>query len=392
MLKRIDFFTTINQYSSTVYFTERFKEALEQKGVSCRVFDLEDGNFRDYIQLLSQDPPDMTCSFNYIRYGKFDTWLCDALRLPHLTYGLDGTIYCIDHFKHPFALFSTVDQLDWEGLKPMGGERILFLPHAIEKTFEPAPFSERPYDIVFCGTYIDYELEFESWRLKFIPSVCEMMEMAAEIILTDPSVSILMGLEKAKNHFQLDLSGLFLEEVYASVERYCKGKDRIEMIKALKGFNIHIFGSHLGPKDWRRSLAGYPNVVLHAPVSFVESLEILQKSKIIINSSPQFRHGSHERVFYGLAADCAVITNENFYLKTQFGRGRGLLYYLSGREKELQDQVQELLANPQLRQDQVALGRKHVLNYHTWDNRYEDLNRQWGKIEFPVEEAWGAFV
>lgn len=386
----VDFFTAGNQYSSTSYFTQKFAEALKRAGASCRVFDLEDGNFREYMQTLAFDPPDLTCSFNYLRYGPRDMWLCDSLRVPHLTYGLDAAIYALDHFKHPFACFSTVDLVDWEGLSRVDdnrdGNRILFLPHAVEREFQGDLLAERPYDVTFCGTYIDYEQELLSWEERFSPPVCEMLKRAAELVLSSRQLSLIMAIDQARSDLKTDLTGLAMCQIYACVEKYCKGKDRADLIRALQGCEIHIFGSQSDALCWRKAFAGAKNLIFHAPVSFEESLEILKKSKVFLNSSPQFRNGSHERVFYGLAAGCLMITNSNPYLKTQFGNGSGLLYYHVGEEEVLREELNFRLSNDSYRKEQVELGQKHVLKCHTWDNRVEELWKSWSQIDFSQEE------
>jgi spore maturation protein CgeB len=383
VIAKIDFFTAMNQYSSTIHFTRGFKEALEMQGVACRMFDLEDGYFRESMQMIFEDPPDLTLSFNYLGFEEEQIWLCDALNVPHLTYGLDATLYGVNSLNNPLMALSTVDRMDWEGFQSFGGSRMLFLPHAVEEGFAGLPHLEdRPYDLVFCGTYIDYIEEEESWPLKFSESVCKMMKMASQRILNDPSSSVFMAIAKAREALQTDLTGVDFQKVYDAVERYCKGWDRFALINSLRDFNVHLFGSHTGRRDWRRCFADAPNVVFHAPVSFTESLDIFKKSKIVINSAPQFRHGSHERVFYGLAAGCAVITNDNPYLEGQFGQGKGLLYYLPGRENELKEQVKELLANNVQRKDRIATSRQQVMEHHTWRQRVDDLQDQWSKIDF----------
>lgn len=383
MIAKVDIFTAMNQYSSTLHFAKGFKDALEGQGVACRVFDMEEGDVREALQTMFDDPPDLTLSFNYLGFEKGQIWLCDALNVPHLTYGLDATMYGIDSLQNPLMILSTVDQKDWEGFQSCGGDRMLFLPHAVEESFTGSlPFESRPYDLVFCGTYIDYLEEEESWPLKFSGQVCKMMQRACEIVLTDASASVMMALDRARESLQVDLTGVNVRHIYEAVETYCKGWDRCALINALKEFNVHLFGSHNGRRDWRRSLAGASHVVFHAPVSFNESLEIFQQSKLVINSSPQFRHGSHERVFYGLAAGCAVITNDNPYLEKQFGEDQGVFYYLPGREKQLQEQVKMLLTDAAGSWEKIASGQHQVRQHHTWRNRVNELQEQWGRIVF----------
>jgi spore maturation protein CgeB len=210
------------------------------------------------------------------------------------------------------------------------------------------------------------------------------MHRAVQLILDNATLSMPEALDKAFEGPAAEALRIRYGTIYQRVEKYCKGRDRVNLIRALSGFNIHLFGSQNGVQDWRRDLKDADHVIVHAPVSFKESLDLFRKSKIILNSSPQFRHGSHERVLYGLAAGAAVITNENPYLQNHFNRHSGVLYYLPGKEQELKELVAALLADEPLRRQITSKGRTAVLQNHTWDHRVTDLINQWHQIEEPV--------
>jgi hypothetical protein len=372
-IKRLDFFSGTNPYHSTHYFIEQLSNALERNGVACRTLDMQEGLFDQYVKQAKRKLPDMTCSFSYLRYPPGAPWVCDLLQVPHLTYGLDGVVNGVDHFFHPHAFLSTVDKEDCKELQSIADGRLLFLPHAVEKEFEADFACERPYEILFCATYLDYTAEMESWRSLFSPEVCGAMSLAAELILSERGLSIFMGLKEAFETKRVNISAPVYIKVYDCVERYCKGKDRVNLLRALCDFHVHLFGA----EDWSQELQGLSHVTVHLPVSFRESLDLFRKSKIVLNSSPQFRHGSHERVFYGLAAGAAVVTNENPYLQNHFGHDNGVIYYLPGREQQLVEQVKALLANEPFRRQAADEGRSRVMQAHTWDHRAVELLSQW---------------
>lgn len=376
MLKTVDLFKVSNQYSSTHLFLEQLQRAFEKLDIRCRIIDFEDGYFRDYLDLIVEDPPELTCSFAYLNPERpTSPLLCDMLQKPHLIYGLDNVFNGLFHLNSPFGYLSTVDTKEWELLQTHpGAAKTLFLPHAVESRIEEWE-EEKKYDLLFTSTYIDFEEEKRSWSSKFLPEVCKLMEWASEQILQGSLEPLIVILDKAQNEFSLQMPSHTLLGAYFSVENYCKGRDRLELIRALKDFKVHLFGSQQKGKDWRKATADLPNVVYHAPVSYQESIELFKKSKIVLNSSPQFRYGSHERVFTGLSMGAAVITGENPYLEKQLSASHGVLYYANKHDNwdQLKAQIAELLANEQRRKERVEFGRSHVLKEHTWEERVRQM-------------------
>ena len=166
--------------------------------------------------------------------------------------------------------------------------------------------------------------------------------------------------------------------LYNYLDHYTRGKDRVELIRAIKKCKSSCFwglaANHaVGFLEWKPYLAPQTNVTVHPPVMFKEGLEILKRSKIILNSTPYFRDGSHERVFYGLASGCVAFTGESRYLHEQFDDGQGILFYQSMNRGDVNTRIDELLAHEKTREEMAAEGQQIVMQKHTWDQRVEDL-------------------
>ena len=327
MLKKITLLVNYNLYESKRHFTKKLAEAFERQNVKAHIVDVQESALNSSaISNIMRQQPEMTCSFNAILPLKKDHYLWDELEIPHLSMLVDPAIYSLDLVKSPYSIISCVDRFDCKMMTKQGAKNVLFFPHAIERELSGDLQSVRPYDIVFFGSCYDIEAIRLKWQAHYPKEVGEVIEEAANITLRDVETPFVEAFIQAWNKTGKDFSGLNMPEILTFLDFYSRGKDRIELIKSIKNRNVHVFGDvQMGEHGWKDYLKGLPNVILHEPVSFDESLEILKKSKICLNSMPFFKNGSHERISASLACGAVPITTENLFVKEYFVNGRELL-------------------------------------------------------------------
>ena len=83
-------------------------------------------------------------------------------------------------------------------------------------------------------------------------------------------------------------------------------------------------------------------------MEFGLSFEKIAKEHILLNNSPFFNHGAHDRIYAGMANRCAVLTDENPYLNRTLKNGEHAMLYSLKDEKSLKNMAEELLTNPAL--------------------------------------------
>lgn len=83
----------------------------------------------------------------------------------------------------------------------------------------------------------------------------------------------------------------------------------------------------------------------------------MKQSQIVLNSTPRFKAGAHERIFYALLCGAAVYTGENPYLTTELPE---LFTYNFGvwETPDFDEWAQS-----------ASAGQERVLDSHTWDAR-----------------------
>ncbi len=377
MIERICLISNYNLYESKRHFALKFAEALERKGVETLLIDAGETTIDlETIKRIHNFKPTLTSSFNTILPLSDNHYLWDELRIPHWSILVDPIIYNMGLAQSPYAIVSCVDNADCLQLSNSSDSRVFFFPHAVERALNGIGEEQKPYDVVFFGSCYDFEGLRESWQERHDPEINKMLDEAIEIVLSDTSTSVAEALVKAWNRSLLSPTGIDFFTLFYYVDYYTRGKDRVELIKAIKDVPVHVFGETSQEMDvnrhgWEHYLGHCKNVRLHPSVPFTESLKILKKSKVALNSMPFFKQGTHERIFTALGSGALPVTAGNIFWLDHFVNDEDIALYAPGKWEQANEQVQRYLADENLRLEVVAKGSGKVLQEHTWDQRAE---------------------
>lgn len=89
---------------------------------------------------------------------------------------------------------------------------------------------------------------------------------------------------------------------------------------------------------------------------------------MLLNVSHKFPRGSHERIWYGMAAGNCVLTNRSSFLENEFVHGQDVLFY-QGDEVDL-DYLRHVIETGESLEI-AAEGQSKFLRGHTWQHRAE---------------------
>lgn len=368
-MQKITLFTYYNQYESKRYFTECFAKSLERLGVEVQIIDPKGGLVTaELLHSIQKFSPDFLFSFNATIPDKSGKFLSDYLQIPTWTALVDPAFYAVEMAKSPYFRFATVDREDCKWLLDNGVKGTFFWPHAVEK--DPLLVrQDRIYDVVFLGTFTDFEALRKEWSLVLKKEEVEVLERAIEMMFSPPAPSLMQALVSSVSSFPfLDVKALNFKRLFYYLDNYTRGKDRFELISSIKSVKVHVFGepswnNPKGSKGWK----DLENIVFHPPVSYSESFKITSQAKISLNSMPFFHHGSHERVLNALVSGAVPLTTQNGFIQEFFNPGEDLLTYRSGEWEGIDELVLQTLNGNFL--EIAESGRKKVLKDHTWDIR-----------------------
>lgn len=367
-----------NLYESKRYFSAKLAEALQRQGFSVKILDFKDDqSYQLFGKLKDNHPkPYFFCSFNRTERNKEGQFFFDVYKIPNLSILVDPAIYDSDLVKSSYSIISCVDKFDCEFVQNLDFQKVFFFPHAVERELAPNTPNDRPYDVVFLGSCYDHEGLQAAYQSRYSEQVWNWIMEGVDMYLSESHCTFWKAAEwvKAKSH----LPSLSSNQIAYYIDNYVRGLDRTELIRSIKDAQVHVFGgtcwrSEQPIKGWSQSLADQANVVVHPAITFRESMEILKKSKICLNSMPFFKNGTHERIFTGLACGCLPITTENLWVRENFIDGEELVLYQPKKWDAVNEKVNYYLANEQDRLRVVSQGREKVMNKHTWDHRAELL-------------------
>lgn len=379
------FLNHLSQYNVLTCFTEGVAAALERQGISCEFAKPDKQDLMPFLAKIYVNQPDCTLSFNGLLPNEFGDFLCDKLEIPHICCLVDSAHFFSSLANSPFNIITCPDEASCDVFHEMNFPNAYFMPHAVDRKLFDEPIQEsRPYDAVFLGSCIDYLSILEKWEAKYPANLVKGLKEGAERVLQDPHLSYQRALPLIVNQEAIGV------EEYGNLMRdfdlYIRGKDRIELIQSIKTADLHVFGESLGKRTFKDYLKSQENrIVFHPSVNYPEALKIMGQSKIILNSSPMFKKGGHERIFSGLALGAAVLTNETEFMLKNFKRDEEILLYNPKAKEEINENLKFFLSQESARKNLALRGREKVLKQHIWDNRIQDLVP---KLEAAIEKIY----
>jgi spore maturation protein CgeB len=365
-----------SQYSALNHFTQKFYEAWVRAGYEAIYFKKAE----DALETALKDPPDLLIGFNGVPREE-ERYYCDILQCPYLSLLVDPFFRFAGLTASPYTILGCDDFSGLSGLQRMNFDRALFVPHAVEPELAPDPQMKRIYDVSFLATFIDYEARRSAWKSTYPDLICQAMDEMVEQTFADPQLpfvnAVIGKLQQVYQEYPA-LKSLIDDPwtIFYDIELYIKGKERVDLLRAIQTIPVHVFGNTIDPMDWKKFFEKQSNIIVHDAVPYEESLKILQKSKICLNSSIKNKFGAHERIFSGLAAGALVLTNENPYLKKFFAHDVDIAFFQFNHLNQMDSCIRSYLLDEDKRQLVVENGREIVMSYHTWDARIQMLESQ----------------
>ena len=377
-------------------FSEALKDAFEKMGYSCMVLDagnMESELIRLKKQLGLEAGSDFSSqaaviTFNNMGYNLEQETGCnlwDRYQIPYHNILMDHPfhyapalkaapettrLYCIDrnHVAYVKRFFQNIHQVD-------------FLPHAgIQQENEQlVPLESRPIDVLYPGSLSKYKIEL------LIPDFGQFQdfdagELCSEVLkelVTHPDRTTEEVLEAYFGELELPLSEQELGDYIAKfrfLDAYATSFFREQSVRLLveNGIHVMVLGDGWEQCQW----ANHENLTLGGKVLAHQVLPLMQQSKIVLNTMTWFKDGSHDRVFNGMLAGAAVVTDDSRYMGEQFENHKELEYFSLEEIQELPVLVEELLSDLPGTQKMADCGRMAAEKKHTWMNRAKELEKR----------------
>ena len=375
-LKTIIYFKGV--YDTLDLFTDHLIGAFESMGYGTFVYHTanEEVSKKMLLRLLGESQEFAAVTFNNLGYNlsfeqpeaaegeegkpeEYNIW--DYFHIPYIDILMDhpfhyekplcnmpktAVILCTDrnHVKYVRRFFKNIRQTD-------------FLPHAgVELGHKHKPLQERKIDVLYAGALPVYTVAKMIPDLHSIPEVDgeEMMRSVLGELVQHPEQTTEQAIEAYVKTVRGDISDRRLQEIIVKMrflDSYATSFFREQAVRILVESGIHVT---------------YGGKVL-AP----QILPLMNDSKIVLNTMTWFKAGAHDRIFNGMLAGAAVVTDDSTYLRRTFTDGKELVMFSLKELQTLPERVFDLFGHSSHMQELADCGYRAAKEGHTWKNRAE---------------------
>lgn len=254
-----------------------------------------------------------------------------------------------------------------------GVKSTLMMPLGATEAFAKEKRTAVPDGILFMGSY-----DSEEKLYRMIEQASEPTRTLAKIVLERrleepirPMEEIFCDVLKEQGlEFEAAQTALFMNHMYP-VDAYVRNHFRRKAIDCLAKHRIPV---KIVGEGWEKYRSADENLIKREiPVEFGLSFEKIAKEHILLNNSPFFNHGAHDRIYAGMANHCAVLSDKNPYLERTLKDRENIMLYSLKDEKSLKDMAEELLTNHAFCKEIQEKAYEEFLQKHTWECRVKQL-------------------
>ncbi len=256
-------------------------------------------------------------------------------------------------------------------------QRVDFLPHAgVELGKKHKPVAERGIDVLYAGALPIYTVA------KMIPDLSSVREVDGQ----DLAQSVLQELvqhpdkttEQAIGEYigarRNDIPKERLQEIIVQMrflDSYATSFFREQAVRILveSGIRVTAYGTGWDQCEWSDN----PYLDYRGKVLAPDILPLMNDSKIVLNTMTWFKAGAHDRIFNGMLAGAAVVTDDSTYLRREFTDGKELVMFSLKELQTLPERVFDLFGHVVHMQEMADCGYLAAKQNHTWKSRAEYL-------------------
>jgi len=380
---RFVLFKGLSQYGSLRLHIDDLGQALARLGHDVRIADLvQDPALLDEI---GADPPDCCFGLNGVAAqakAPSGSSLFDQMGVVYASLYLDHPLHHQVRLAEPIgrhvALF--LDRSHVQFLAAMPKARPLthvgFLPPGASELPEPVDVSEdafraRDIPLLFTGTYRG---EPEAGWTEWDPSPArDVVIETVDRMIADGKTPILDALKASLGARGAGLSPQLFAQllpVLRAPQAYVEAYQRNALLQALgrHGAPLHVYGN-----GWDPLVSRYPSFSYGGVGSVEETLHLLRRTRVVLNTNNGFVAGGHERVFSAMCAGAAVFSDASRFYADAFKEGREIATFAWNRLDAAPEQLSALLQDVPKLAAQASAGHRRATAEHRWSDRAAKL-------------------
>lgn len=367
-------------YQSSSFFANQMADAFEDLGFDVQVCEFDEHDDLDAVfQPLYGQKYRLLLDFNstITRMVEEDgTPVLDKLDGPFFDYILDHPLFhynCLNaDLKNLNGIFLDEAQEAYVKRYYPRVKKTLTMPLGATEAVTGGKKTETD-TVLFMGTYDRPDKIYEMVELSPEPLRSYMKELI-EMRIEDPILPMEAGFgQLLKAHGEElpdDKFALFMNAMY-SVDAYIRDYFRKAALDELLKKKIPV---QLVGEGWEKYQTPYERYrTIEKPVTFDLSFEKIAREQIMLDVSPIFNRGVHDRVIAGMANRTVVLTDSNPYRCAHFKNRKDMMFYSLAKIDSLSEAAGELMENEKLRSEIRDNAYQTFCTGHTWRARAKEI-------------------
>lgn len=305
----------------------------------------------------------------------------DTYQIPYINMMMDHPMHFAQMFdyasKHTILLCPDHNHVNYVKRFYPNIRMVEFLPHAgKESKVGKIPMKDRKIDVLYAGGLSRGVVGSD------VPNLNKFSDFDGEILfhkvidrlVKDPGKTTEEAIETS-----LEELGIFYEKEklcetiheFRFIDTYITSLFREMTIRYLVENNVKVtlYGAGWDVCEWiDNENLNYKGVV---PAKMIPVL--MQESKIVLNTMTWFKDGSHDRIFNGMLAKAAVISDTSNYLCNTLTDNQDICFFHLKQLKELPTLVKGLLNDEAKLEMLSENGYQTAKAHHTWEARFDTI-------------------
>ena len=376
------------------YTTERFLETWEALGHRVFVFDCDhiEKSERELLLFMQDGIPDMLFAFNntyWSLYYSGKRYFSKNNKIANVNYLFDHPFFfgksLLEEYENPIITCVDQNHADYINryftnnvlacFSPLGGQE---LPSHIRK-----PWRERSIEVLYVGSIKfasgnNYMHPFEMKLFEFMMGhTAYPTEKAIEKCFYDLSkeeyVEYFPELSEKKKQEEITDAELFdIIQRFNKTDIIINTIHRVGAVAQLvnAGIPVTVYGN----EEWTQMDYEHPeNLHYMGKVSPLECIELMCDTKVVLNSMPWFKNGTHDRVVNAMLNGAVTVSDPSEYLLERYVDGEDILYYHLEHMDQLPQIVSSILNDPDRAEKITANAYRKAELTETWQNRAMQL-------------------
>ncbi|MBR1622401.1 MAG: glycosyltransferase family 1 protein [Pseudobutyrivibrio sp.] len=363
-------------YNSYLYFGDSLGNALKAKGHSVEYFKVDEDNLDDLESYVGKSY-DALIDFNSDLPRALmddDSYFLDHVNAPFFDVILDHPLYHHDSLKHKLNNFHVIcldnkhrdyilkyyPHIKSVAVTPMTGELAFG-----KANIDWDEFENRPYDILFSGTYTA-PTRIETAINKLPDFLASNVHELIDMMLADSALSIEDAVESLARNEIYDYinSDLPLHtQTFYLADTYVRCVNRTKLVLELDKceHKLDLFGGLWEELDLKHA-------TIHREIPFNLTFTVFSKAKLCVNIMPNFKAGSHDRVFSAQLNGAVSLTDSTTLLRQEYKDGENILFFDLDNIENVSSTADSKLNNidslKKIAQGGYAIAKAN----HTWAN------------------------